>query len=219
MTAKLSQVYSKKMEIHVINLARRTDRWQALEIHAQAIGINLIKFQGSDAKDYPDIFYLKQREKSAIHCIISHKTLLEQCKSDSYVVVGEDDLRIQDLQKIKECLDEFKSSSFDICNLGFNPTWMPELGPINSGALQEVKSGPCLTAHMYAIKTSAIPNFFQALEFCGAQLLCGKLVYSHALDHAWSFPQFKLRVCVPKNIKNVDDMIVVQAGFSSDINV
>jgi GR25 family glycosyltransferase involved in LPS biosynthesis len=211
-----------KMDVYVINLDRRKDRWMALTEHARNVGVVVNRFSGSDSKQYPDIMYLQNREKNAIHCIISHKTLLKSLKEndDSYVIIGEDDFRIKNMDLVKVCLEEFKNSAFDICNIGFDPTWMPEFNDSDPASnLEEIKKGPCLTAHFYAIKIKAIPKFFEALEFCGAQLLCGKLVYTHALDHAWCFPQFSMRVCVPKNIRKIDDMVVVQAEFTSDINV
>jgi GR25 family glycosyltransferase involved in LPS biosynthesis len=208
------------MHVHVINLDRRKDRWSALNEHANDLGITIHKFSGSDSRQYPDIMYLQNREKNAIHCIISHKTLLEslQGANTSYVIIGEDDFRIKKYDEVMTCLKEFEASSYDVCNLGFDPTWMPEFTALENSALEEIKRGPCLTAHFYAIKLNAIPKFFEALEFCGAQLLCGKLVYTHALDHAWCFPQFNLKVCVPKNIRKIDDMLVVQAEFTSDIS-
>ena len=209
------------MDVYVINLDRRKDRWSALTKHANDLGITIHRFSGSDSRQYPDIMYLQNREKNAIHCIISHKTLLESLQklNLSYIIIGEDDFRIKNYDRVKVCLKDFESSSYDVCNLGFNPTWMPEFTALENSTLEEIKRGPCLTAHFYAIKINAIPKFFEALEFCGAQLLCGKPVYTHALDHAWCFPQFNLKVSVPKNIRKIDDMLVVQADFTSDINV
>ena len=210
--------------MHVINLARRQDRWTALTEHLQTYSseISILRHEGSDAQKYPDLCYLSAREKGGLHCCISHKELLASLQGNSNIhLIAEDDLVLKDWGYIKECLQAFQESEFDICNLGFNPTWMPIFTPAGpSGSiLREVESGKCLCTHLYAIKSSAIPKFIAAIEFTAAQLLSGKTVYTHTIDHCWTFPEFKIRLCVPSRIQTIQDMPAIQNNSQSDINI
>jgi hypothetical protein len=215
---------SKKNKIslilHVINLERRQDRWRALTEHLEQFSdISVKRHEGSDARKYPDLFYLSPREKGGLHCCISHKELLEELSraQDSVHLIAEDDLVIKDWDYIKVCLDEFKNSEYDICNFGFNPTWMPTFKASN-GNLKEVESGMCLCTHLYAIKLSAIHKFVAAIEYTAAQMLCGKTIYTHNIDHCWTFPEFKIRLSVPSRVNSVVDMPAIQSDSQSDIN-
>jgi hypothetical protein len=216
---------SKKKKIsfslHVINLERRQDRWSALTDHLKQFSdITVKRHEGSDAQKYPDLFYLSPREKGGLHCCISHKELLEILSKteDSVHFIAEDDLVIKDWDYIKVCMDEFKNSEYDICNFGFNPTWMPIFKASNAN-LKEVESGFCLCTHLYAIKSSAIHKFVAAIEYTSSQMLCGKTIFTHSLDHCWTFPEFKIRLCVPSRVNSVEDMPAIQSNSQSDINV
>ena len=213
---------SSMISLHVINLERRQDRWKSVTEHLKQFSeLTVKRHEGSDAQKFPDLFTLMPKEKAGLHCCISHKELLEALPkeaAESIHLIGEDDLVITDWDYIKVCLDEFKNSDFDICNLGFNPTWVPIFKP-SIGHLKEVESGMCLCAHLYAIKSSAIHKFTKAIDYTASQILCGKTIYTHNIDHCWTFPEFKIRLCVPSRVNSVEDMPAIQSGSKSDINV
>jgi len=208
--------------LHVINLERRQDRWKALTEHLKQFSDIIInRHEGSDAQKFPDFFELPLREKGGLHCCISHKDLLDRLskvETETFHLIAEDDLIIKDWDYIKVCLDEFKTSEYDICNLGFNPTWMPIFKPSNKN-LKEIVSGMCLCTHLYAIKSNAIHKFTEAIEYTASQLLRGKTVFTHSIDNCWTFPQFQIRLCVPSRINSGEDMPAIQSGSKSDINL
>jgi hypothetical protein len=212
-----------QLPLHIINLKRRTDRLFAIENHLRQFpDISALIREGSDAQRYPDIPGISRREKAGIHCCISHKLLLETLPHNNlFHLIGEDDLHIKDWEYIKECLNDFSNSSYDILNIGYDPRWQPEFESSHGiqGNLRGVKGGKCLCTHLYAIKSTAIPSFIKAIEFAASSLLAGHLVFTHNIDHSWTFPQFNLRVCVPARTLTQDDMPAIQRESVSDINV
>lgn len=179
------------MLVHIINLKRRTDRWAQCKKLPFAIK-RFDAYDGSLFKMIED-----ERNNRAFHCIISHLALLESLDEDM-AFVGEDDLEIVDLPQIQKCVEEFAKSDYDVINLGFDKRWMPQFGKQHE-YIQEVVSGPTLTTSFYCVKKAAIPKMLEALRYCADAMLKGATLYTHAADWAWSFPQFGISRCVPKN--------------------
>jgi len=105
--------------------------------------------------------------------------------------------------------------SYDVCNLGFDPRWMPKFGEEHEH-VEQVISGPTLMMHLYAIKKEAIPKLIAGIRFCIEAMMNGASLYSHACDHAWSF-DIGITRCVPKRVRTTADLICKQYESSSDI--
>lgn len=102
------------MKAHVINLAKRTDRWNRFVASAQETGIDYIRFEaivpsGEDLKAW-------RHSPGLLGCNLSHKKLWEQFldTDEPYLFVLEDDAR-----QVEEW-DEVLPKEFDILYLGGN---------------------------------------------------------------------------------------------------
>lgn len=199
------------MNLHIINLKRREDRWQRCKL----LPFELERFEAIDGMEHP--LLANKQNNGAVHCAISHLLLLQALlkRDETFFLIGEDDLEIIDLGKIQACIQEFASSNYDVCNLGFNPIWKPVFGE-QTETLEGVISGPTLTTHLYAIKKEAIPKLIKAIKFCIESMMNGAPLYTHACDHAWGLDP-TIRRCVPKNIRSDSDVICRQYASKSDI--
>jgi hypothetical protein len=201
------------MKLHIINLKRREDRWE----RCQSLPFELERFEAVDGLDHP--LLSNKQNNAALHCASSHLLLLQQLfkREETFFLVGEDDLEVIDIGKIQACTQEFAVSNYDVCNMGFNPSWMPVFGE-QTETLEGVIAGPTLTTHLYAIKKDAIPKLIKAIKFCIESMMKGASLFSHACDHAWSFDP-TIRRCVPKNIRSESDAICRQYASKSDIAI
>ena len=106
--------------VYCINMDKRPDRWKQAQVEFKKIGIedDVIRWSGIENAD------------GNLGCTLSHKTLIEHCKSEGYskVLIFEDDVLFveTDTSKLEEAFDELNMiGNWDLFYIGV--TMSPQL--------------------------------------------------------------------------------------------
>lgn len=131
------------MIFKVINLERRTDRWESFVSHAEDVGIEYERYCAIEPTD-AQMEGIKLR-KGLYGCNLSHLSLWQQFldTSEPYLGVLEDDAR-----QVRTW-DRKLPKSFDLFYLGCNDRTSGARPGINQGKYHKVKR--VLTTHAYII--------------------------------------------------------------------
>jgi hypothetical protein len=165
--------------ICVINLDSRTDRWETFqrEILPQFEGLQVDRISatlGTQIPGYGKAPYFRGRKRDRTWaarggCTLSHRAALLHAKAKGWrnLLILEDDISIETapspafLSSLQKAL---KSTSFDICYLGFTDPVSPfrQLSDLGSGyALHQVFG--CSTTHAYLHSTHSINSLLSVL--------------------------------------------------------
>lgn len=143
--------------VYCINMDKRPDRWKQAQVEFKKIGIesDVIRWSGIENDD------------GNLGCTLSHKTLIEHCKSEGYskVLIFEDDVLFveTDTSKLEEAFDELDMiGNWDLFYIGV--TMAPQLSSFIRVTKNILNTRFAYTTHAYAVNSQAFTPMIEAWE-------------------------------------------------------
>ena len=145
--------------VYCINMDKRPDRWKQAQIEFKKIGIenDVIRWSGVE------------NTNGNLGCTLSHKTLIEHCKSEGLnnVLIFEDDVLFveDDMGKLEEAFVELKElGNWDLFYIGV--TMAPQLKSFIRVTDNILRTSFAYTTHAYAANAQAFDPMIESWNRC-----------------------------------------------------
>lgn len=141
--------------VYCINMDKRPDRWEQAQVEFKKLGIenDVIRWSGVE------------NTNGNLGCTLSHKTLIEHCKSEGLnnVLIFEDDVLFveNDMDKLEEAFVELKElENWDLFYIGV--TMAPQLKSFTRVTNNILRTSFAYTTHAYAVNAQAFDPMIES---------------------------------------------------------